>query len=95
MLSEKLMVWECHGSNMASLFPVEIFKRNPIFRNYLGCSTFTCCFSYKILEHSKLDSLEANGNRLVDISAKNATLKGTNSSQISVMVQRDIFQVLS
>lgn len=68
---------------------------NPIFGNYLGCSTFTCCFSYKILKHSKLDSPEAKGNRLVDISAKNATLKGTNSSQISVMVQRDIFQVIS
>ena len=95
MLSEKLMVWDCHGSNVASLFPVEIFKRNPIFRNYLGCSTFTCCFSYKILEHSKLDSPEAKGNHLVDISTKNATLKGTNSSQISVMVQRDIFQVIS
>ena len=44
-----------------------------------------------ILVHSKLDSLEAKGNHLADISASNAALKATNSSQTSVMVQRDIF----
>ena len=45
----------------------------------------------KILRHSKLDSLEAKGSNLADISARNAALKGTNHSQISLMVQRDIF----
>ena len=45
----------------------------------------------KILVHSKLDSLETKGNHLAAISARNAALKMTNNSQISVMVQRDIF----
>ena len=44
----------------------------------------------KILEHSKLDSLEAKENHLADISARISALKGTDSSQSSVMVQRDI-----
>ena len=44
----------------------------------------------KIPGHSKLDSLEAKGNHLAAISARNAALKGTNGSQTSVMVQRDI-----
>ena len=39
--------------------------------------------------HSKLDLLEAEGNHLADISKRNAALKGTSRSQISVMVQRD------
>ena len=43
----------------------------------------------KIPRHSKLDSLEAKGNHLADISTRNVALKGTNSSQTSVMVQRD------
>jgi hypothetical protein len=30
-------------------------------------------------------------NHLADISAKNSALKGTNSSQTSIMFQRDIF----
>lgn len=42
--------------------------------------------SIKVPAHSKLDSLEARGNHLVDISAKNAALEGTNS-QTSVMVK--------
>lgn len=42
----------------------------------------------KGLGHSKLDSLEAKGNYLTDISAKTAVLKGFKS-QISVMVQRN------
>ena len=41
--------------------------------------------------HSKLDSLETKGNHLADISARNAALNVANNSQISVMVQRDIF----
>ena len=44
----------------------------------------------KILRHSELDPLEAEGNHLVDTPAMNATLKGTKSSQTSVMIQRDI-----
>ena len=40
--------------------------------------------------YSKLDSLEAKGSRLAHISTTNASLKGTNSSHTSVMVQRDI-----
>ena len=43
----------------------------------------------KIPGHSKLDSLEAEGNHLADIAAKNAALKETNS-QASVMVQKDV-----
>ena len=43
----------------------------------------------KIQRHSKLDSLKAKGNHLGDISTRNAALKGTNSSQASVMVLRD------
>ena len=44
----------------------------------------------KIPRHSKLGSQEAKGNHLAYISAGNTTLKGTKSSQTSVMVQRDI-----
>ena len=45
----------------------------------------------KILGYSELDPLEVKGNHLADISARNAALNVTNNSQISVMVQRDIF----
>lgn len=45
----------------------------------------------KILGYSKLDSLEAKGNHLADISAKNTALKGVSGSQTSVMVQREAF----
>ena len=45
----------------------------------------------KISGHSKLGSLEVKGNHLTDISVRNIVLKGTNSSQTSVMVQSDIF----
>ena len=44
----------------------------------------------KIMGHSKVDSLEAKGNHIDLISARNAALKGTSSSQICVMVQRII-----
>lgn len=40
----------------------------------------------RIPGHSKLDILEAKENQLADISARNAALKGANSSQTSVMV---------
>lgn len=42
----------------------------------------------KIPGHSTLDSLEAKENQLPDISAKNATYKGTKD-QTSVVVQRN------
>lgn len=45
----------------------------------------------KILEHSNLDSLEAKRNHCADISTRNATFKGTNNSQTSVMIQRNTF----
>ena len=44
----------------------------------------------KVPWHSKLDSLEAKGNHLTDIPEKTLALKGTNSSQTSVIVQRNI-----
>lgn len=44
----------------------------------------------KIPGHSKLDSLHAKGNDLVDISAKNAVFKGISSFKTTVMVQRGI-----
>ena len=48
----------------------------------------------KILGHSKLGSPEAEQNHLaaINIAARNAALKGTNSNQTSVVVQRDISQ---
>ena len=72
---------------MASLLPVEIkFKMIPC-SGIIGCNVLAID---KILRYSKLDSLEAEGNHLADISARNADLKGTESRQTSVMVQRDI-----
>lgn len=44
----------------------------------------------KIPGHSKLDSLEAKGNPLADISTRDGALKGTSSSQTFVIVQRNI-----
>ena len=44
----------------------------------------------KIMGHSKVDSLEAKGNHIDLISARNAALKGTNSRQTSIMVQQEI-----
>ena len=44
----------------------------------------------KIQRHSKLDLLEAKGNHLADISARNTVCKATRSSQTSIMMQRDI-----
>ena len=43
-----------------------------------------------ISRHSKLDSLEAKENHLADIFTRNHAFKETNSSKISVMVQRDM-----
>ena len=46
----------------------------------------------KILEHIMFDSLEAKENHLADISARNSALKGTDSSQTSVMFWRGIYK---
>lgn len=46
--------------------------------------------TFKILGDSKLDSLEAKGNHHADVSARNAALKESNSSQTSPMAQRCI-----
>lgn len=43
----------------------------------------------KVPGHSTLDSLEAKGNHLGDVSVKNAAFKGTNN-QTPVMVQKDV-----
>lgn len=46
----------------------------------------------KIPGHSKLGCPEAKGNHhLANTSTRNATLKETNSSEISVILIRDIF----
>lgn len=42
----------------------------------------------KVPGHSKINSLEAKGNNLIDISTKNTILKGIND-QISVLVLGD------
>ena len=51
---------------------------------------FACSFVIIKILGSKLDSLEAWGNHLPDISTRNFYCKGTNSRQTSVMIQRDI-----
>ena len=51
---------------------------------------FTSASAIKIWGNSKHDSLETKGNHLADISARNAILKGTNNSQTSVIIHRDI-----
>ena len=84
------MIWGCCGSNMASLLPVEIrLKIAPSVQKLLNAIPAALAI-IEILEHSKLDSLEAKGNHLADIFARNVVFKGTNSSQTSVMVQTDI-----
>lgn len=49
----------------------------------------TALATIKAPVHSRLDSLEAKGNYLADVSIKHAALKGTNN-QSSVMVLRDV-----
>ena len=48
----------------------------------------TALATIKIQGHSKFDSTRTRGNHLANISARNATFKGINSSKTSVMVQR-------
>ena len=45
----------------------------------------------RIQGHSKFDSIRTRGNHLANISARNATFKGINNSQTSIMIQRNIF----
>ena len=44
----------------------------------------------KIPGHSRLDFLEVKGNHLADTLVRNAPLKGTNRSQTSVIVKKNI-----
>ena len=83
---------QCFGSNVASLLTVEIkFKMALMFRNYWMQYFYIAILSrIKILEHIMFDSLEAKENHLADISARNAIFKGTNNSQTSVIIHRDI-----
>ena len=77
-------------SKMASLLPEEInlkILNSFLYSEIIECNTH--CFSY--YWNSKLDSLEAKGNHLACIFARNVALKGTNSNQTSVMVQAGIF----
>lgn len=48
----------------------------------------------KVPGHSKLDSLEAKGNHIADISAKNVALKGTKN-QTSVMSKGMLPQIIT
>ena len=79
---------------MASLLTVEIkFKMALMFRNYWMQYFYIAILSrIKILEHIMFDSLEAKENHLADISARNSALKGTDSSQTSVMFWRGIYK---
>lgn len=61
-----------------------------MFRNYWMQYFSAVLAIIKILGHSELEFLETKGNVLADISSRNASFKGTNSSQTSVMVQKDI-----
>ena len=65
-------------------------KKWPYVWELLNTILLPAALAINILGHSKLDSLEAKGNYSADISAKNAVLKGINSSQTTVMVQWDI-----
>lgn len=82
------MLWQQHGSFISS--------GNKILSGPYVQELLDAMFSLAVLainkfrRHSKLDSLEAKGNHLAGISARNTDLKGTDSSQTSVTVQRDI-----
>lgn len=66
------MILECYGNKMASLLPAEIkLKMALTFKNYwLPYPYLLLWLLFKGLGHSKLDSQEAKGNYLIDISAK-------------------------
>ena len=64
-------------------------KNGPNVQDLLNAILLTTALAtIKIQEHSKFDSTRTRGNRLANISARNATFKGINSSKTSVMVQR-------
>ena len=89
-LSEQIVILMYCVSKMASLLPEEInlkILNSFLYSEIIECNTH--CFSY--YWNSKLDSLEAKGNHLACIFARNVALKGTNSNQTSVMVQAGIF----
>ena len=67
-------------------------KNGPNVQDLLDAMLLTTALATinKIQGHSKLDSTRTRGNHLANISARNATFKGINSSQTSVMVQRAI-----
>ena len=75
------MILECCGSSVTSLLPEKIKQKNdPYVQELLNAIIATLAIT-KIPGNSKLDCLEARGNHF---------LKGTNRSQTSVMVKRDI-----
>ena len=88
------MLLECCLSNVTSLLSVEIKSKMALmFRNYWMQYFYIAILSrIKILEHIMFDSLEAKENHLADISARNSALKGTDSSQTSVMFWRGIYK---
>lgn len=85
------MALECYGNNVAFLHPVEI-KFNVLYiQELLHAILVPAALAIiKTPGHSNCDSLEEKENRCGDIPARNAALKGTGSSQTSVMVQGDI-----
>lgn len=46
MFAEWLMIWECCGSNISSLTPVEIILKRPLCSETIRCNTFTCSFNH-------------------------------------------------
>lgn len=78
----------CYG-NRLSHFQQDKIKRALISSNYWmshPCQLLWPLPSSLQVSHSKLDSLEAKGNHLANISTKKDALKGTNN-QTSVLVQ--------
>ena len=85
------MILECCGSKVVFLLPSEMKVLNgPYIQELLEAILLPASLPIiKILGHSKLDSLEAKRNHLAAISTSNTAFKGTNSSQNSVMLQKD------
>lgn len=67
---EWLPILECYGNNVASLLPVKIkIKSSPYIQELLDVILLPAASAIiKILEHYKLDFLEAKGKHLTDIS---------------------------
>lgn len=85
------MTLECYGNNVAFLHPGEI-KWNALYiQEFLHAILAPAALA--VIEtpgHSNPDSLEEKENGYDGIPAGSAALKGTSSSQASVMVQGDI-----